>query len=69
MKGFEVYTWRPLPRNAECHTQIRPRLRFEKVEFSEIHPRISERRMCQSGPCFVQEWRTLRLRFTRGARG
>ena len=63
--GWQVYTWRTVPETSREHANVRPMWRFEQVEFSEIHPRIGERRICEHGPQNRQEWRLLREKFAR----
>jgi hypothetical protein len=65
--AFEVYTWRPLPQISARHSRIRQRLVFESIEFDEIHPRLMERRMCESAPKYRADWRELRAKFARVA--
>ena len=38
--GYQVWTWRPLPTLAACHTKVRARSPFESITFEEIHPGI-----------------------------
>jgi hypothetical protein len=63
--AFEVYTWRPLPQTSERHSRIRQRVVFESIEFDEIHPRLGERRLCESGPKHRADWCALRAKFAR----